>query len=206
METNATMRRPTAEQLRQELERVQKKRNGPAVILRVFLFLLVVVLIAAITFFCLLSGYVIYGDSMSPTLEEGDMVLAIPKAVIHDGDIVAFKQEDRVLIKRAIAGPGDRVEVLPDGCVILNGAELSEPYAMFGENGIDDTSYPLEISSGSWFVLGDNRSTSVDSRSRILGLIDNSKMQGKVFIRVWPLTRWEVFDPDFPKELLETLK
>ena len=99
-------RRPTAEQLRKELERMEKKRGMPTV-LRVILFLLVVVLVAGITFFCLLSGYVIYGDSMSPTLEEKDLVLAIPKAKISAGDMVAFRYEERILIKRAVGAPGE---------------------------------------------------------------------------------------------------
>ena len=99
-------RRPTAEQLRRELDRLEKKRGLPMAV-RVILFLLVVILIAAITFFCLLSGYVIYGNSMSPTLEEKDLVLAIPNAKISASDMVAFRHEERILIKRVVGAPGD---------------------------------------------------------------------------------------------------
>ena len=119
-------RRPTAAQLRLELERESKKRKFPR-FLKVLLFLLVVVLIAAITFFCLLSGYVVYGDSMMPTLQEGDLVLAIPNAQTQPGDLVAFRHDERILIKRAVGAPGDQIEVSDNGTVRINGVDLSEP-------------------------------------------------------------------------------
>ena len=197
-------RRPTAEQLRKELERMEKKRGMPTV-LRVILFLLVVVLVAGITFFCLLSGYVIYGDSMSPTLEEKDLVLAIPKAKISAGDMVAFRHEERILIKRAVGAPGEQIEVTEDGHVRLNGYDLYEPYALFSNSGANDMIYPLDIPEHSWFVLGDNRGSSVDSRSSILGLIDEDQMLGKVFIRIWPLPKFQVFDRNFFPQLVDSL-
>ncbi len=196
-----TRRRPTAEQLRQELER-EKKRKKPS-FLRIILFLIIVLLIAAITFFCLLSGYVVYGDSMAPTLQEGDLVLAIPNAPIRAGDMVAFRHDERILIKRAVAGPGDRIEISEDGHVRLNGTDLGETYASFGAGIADDMVYPVDIPAGAWFVLGDNRTNSVDSRSTILGMIDNSQMQGRIFIRIWPLNRIELFDPNFLQDLFQ---
>ena len=197
-------RRPTAEQLRRELERMEKKRGMP-IALRVILFLLVVVLVAGITFFCLLSGYVIYGNSMSPTLEEKDLVLAIPNAKLRTGDMVAFRHEDRILVKRIVGAPGEQIEVTDDGHGRLNGSDLYESYALFSNSGTNDMSYPLDIPEHSWFVLGDNRGSSVDSRSSILGLIDDEQMLGKVFIRVWPLTRFQVFDKNFFPQLVDSL-
>ena len=198
-------RRPTAEQLRRELERMEKKRGLPTAF-RVILFLLVVVLVAAITFFCLLSGYVIYGNSMSPTLEEKDLVLAIPNAKLSAGDMVAFRHEERILIKRVVGAPGDQIEVTDDGHVRLNGYDLYEPYALFSNSGTNDMTYPLDIPEQSWFVLGDNRGSSVDSRSSILGLIDEDEMLGKVFIRVWPLSRFQLFDRNFFPQLVDALR
>lgn len=198
-------RRPTSEQLRQALDRMNQKRGLPIAV-KVIIFLLVVLVIASITFFCLLSGYVIYGNSMSPTLEEKDLVLAIPNAQLQSGDLVAFRYDDRILIKRAVGGPGDRIELFPDGHVRLNGSDLYEPYALYSDSGIDDMVYPLEISDHSWFVLGDNRGSSVDSRSSILGLIGDDQMLGKVFIRIWPLSRFELFDPQFFPQLIDSFR
>ena len=198
-------RRPTSEQIQRELDRLERKRGMPLAV-RIILFLIVVILIAAITFFCLLSGYVIYGNSMSPSLEEKDMVLAIPKAAVKSGDLVAFRHDDRILIKRVIAGPGDSIEVMPDGHVRLNGSDLYESYALYSSAGIDDMTYPVDVPANSWFVLGDNRGNSVDSRSSIIGLIDSSNMLGKVFIRIWPLNRFELFDRNFFPQLVDALR
>ena len=204
----AMTRRPTADQLRRELERLDQldRKRGLPTALRVVLFLVVVILIAAVTFFCLLSGYVIYGNSMYPTLLEQDLVLAIPNAEIHSGDLVAFRHEERILIKRAIAGPHDSIEVLDNGHVRLNGKDLIEPYAFFSDSGVNDLDYPIDIPAGSWFVLGDNRGNSVDSRSSIIGLIDDDQILGKVFIRIWPLPRFEVFDSDFFPQLIQAFR
>ena len=204
-EKRAAVRRPTSEQLQRELNRLEKKRGLP-VALRVILFLIVVLTVAAITFFCLLSGYLIYGSSMSPSLEENDLVLAIPNAKLQSGDIVAFRHEERILVKRIVAGPGDSIEVLSDGHVRRNGSDLYEPYALYADGSTNDTNYPLTVSDGSWFVLGDNRGSSVDSRSSILGQIGDDQMLGKVFIRIWPLTRFELFDRNFFPELIDALK
>ena len=192
-------RRPTAEQLRQEIARIQKKRRFP--FLRILLFLIVILLIGVFTFLCLLSGFVVYGDSMEPALYEGDVLLAIPHAPLQPGDLVAFRHEDRILIKRAIAGPGEQIEVLTDGNVILNGVPLSEPYARYSDRGVNDMNYPLDIPSASWFVMGDNRGSSVDSRSNILGLIGEDQILGKVAFRIWPLNRLQLFDRNFLSDL-----
>ena len=195
-----TRRPPTAEQLRQELERINRKRKGP-LLLKILLFLLMILLIAAITFFCLMSGYVVYGDSMSPTLQEGDLVLAIPNAEIRSGDLIAFRHNERILIKRAIVSQGNQIEISEDGHVRVNGNDIDEPYATYGPGVADDLVYPFDVTGDRWFVLGDNRTNSVDSRSTILGLIDNNQMLGRIFIRIWPLNRFEVFDPNFLKDL-----
>ena len=198
-------RRPTSDQLRRELDRIGKQR-GPSRILMVLLFVIVVLIVAAITFFILLSGYSVYGSSMSPTLEEGDLVLAIPGAEIQNGDMIAFRYEENILIKRVVASSGDTIEVLEDGQAVVNGESLYEPYARFSEDAANDMIYPLDVPEYSRFVLGDNRGSSVDSRSSLIGMIDDSRILGKIVIRIWPLTRFQVFEPNFLGDLFAPLK
>ena len=112
---------------------------------------------------------------------------------------------DIVTIMVNIKGLGGSIEITDDGHVRLNGSDLYESYALFSNSGTNDMSYPLDIPENSWFVLGDNRGSSVDSRSSILGLIDDEQMLGKVFIRVWPLTRFQVFDKNFFPQLVDSL-
>ena len=197
--------RPTAEQLRAELDRITPTRRGRG-FLRFLLILILLIAVLAAAVLLLFPAFVVYGNSMAPALHEGDLVLAAADPHPNTGDLVAFRSGERVLIKRVVACPGDVVEVQNDGRVILNGERLSEPYALLTGDAAGELDYPVTLPDGGYFVLGDNRATSVDSRSRILGLIDAGKMQGKVFIRIWPLTRWKVFDPNFPQELLQSLK
>ena len=206
--------RPTLEQLRQELERLdqleeqpkrRKKKKGGRVI-GILLLLIFVLLVAVVTFLFVSSGYAIYGDSMSPSLNEGDLVLAFPHILPKTGDMVAFQIDDRILIKRAVGCPGDTVEVAEDGSVTLNGSPLSEPYATFSESSINDQSYPLTLSDSSYFVLGDNRGSSVDSRNSVLGPIDEADLLGKVALRVWPLPRFQVYEANFFPSLFQSLK
>ncbi len=186
------LNRPTADQLRMELERVGKKKRG-SVIGRFFLILLILILIAAVACVFLLPSFIIYGDSMAPTLTEGDLVLCWkadwPKGEIRRGDMIALSYGDRVLIKRVIALSGDTVEILSDGTVLLNGSAISEFYAAVAPQGAMDTDNPCKVPENSYYVLGDNRGSSVDSRNSIVGFVSEGDAIGRIFIRIWPLNR-----------------
>ena len=184
--------RPTAEQLRAELRRLDKKR-GISGFGRVLLVLLALLILAAILVMVFLPGYVIYGDSMSPALNEGDIVLCLPNISIWSGDIIAFRYGERILIKRAIGRPGDTVEITPEGSVLLNGVLLPEPYCSSPAQGATDFVYPLTVPAQSFFVLGDRRGSSVDSRNSILGFINEDQIIGKVIAVIWPLNRIKVY-------------
>ena len=194
----------------EEDEEPRRKKKKPArTVLKVFLILLLTVLVLAIgasVYMVMQYGYVVYGTSMSPSLVEGDLVLAIPKSLPVTGDLVSFNNGDRVLIKRAIGCPGDEISVSEDGRVTLNGIELNESYALFTEGDAGDVSYPLTVPEHFYFVMGDNRANSVDSRYSVLGMVSEQDINGRIFLRLWPMRRLQVFDPNYMNGFLNIFR
>ncbi len=194
----------------EEDEEPRRKKKKPArTVLKVFLILLLTVLVLAIgasVYMVMQYGYVVYGTSMAPSLVEGDLVLAIPKSLPVTGDLVSFNNGDRVLIKRAIGCPGDEISVSEDGRVTLNGIELNESYALFTEGDAGDVSYPLTVPEHFYFVMGDNRANSVDSRYSVLGMVSEQDINGRIFLRLWPMRRLQVFDPNYMKGFLNIFR
>ena len=180
--------RPSLDQLRAELDRVSRKRRG-SVFGKILLVLLILILVVAVLAVIFLPGFVIYGDSMSPSLEEGDLTLSWPYGEVRSGDLIAFRYGERVLVKRVIAVAGDTVEILTDGTVEVNHIELDEPYAIKVQEDGSDMEYPLLVPAGSYFVLGDNRANSVDSRNSIVGYVHQDQIIGRIFLVVWPFAR-----------------
>ena len=193
-----------------EDEEPRRKKKKPArTVLKVFLILLLTVLVLAIgasVYMVMQYGYVVYGTSMAPSLVEGDLVLAIPKSLPVTGDLVSFNNGDRVLIKRAIGCPGDEISVSQDGRVTLNGIELNESYALFTEGDAGDVSYPLTVPEHFYFVMGDNRANSVDSRYSVLGMVSEQDINGRIFLRLWPMRRLQVFDPNYMNGFLNIFR
>ena len=178
----------------------RKKKKPGRTVLKVFLILLLTVLVLAIgasVYMVMQYGYVVYGTSMAPSLVEGDLVLAIPKSLPVTGDLVSFNNGDRVLIKRAIS---------QDGRVTLNGIELNESYALFTEGDAGDVSYPLTVPEHFYFVMGDNRANSVDSRYSVLGMVSEQDINGRIFLRLWPMRRLQVFDPNYMNGFLNIFR
>ena len=128
----------------------------------------------------------IFGSSMTPTLQEGQIVVSVKATDLEPGDIVAFYYGNKVLVKRYIAGPGTWVDIQEDGTVLLNGEALEEPYLTEKHFGICDLELPYQVPEGSYFLMGDERETSVDSRHSSVGCISPDQMVGKIVYRVWP--------------------
>ena len=129
----------------------------------------------------------IFGSSMTPTLQEGQIVVSVKVKEMEPGDIVAFYYGNKVLIKRYIAGPGSWVEVQEDGTVIVDGTVLEEPYLTEKSLGICDLEFPYQVPDGSYFLMGDQRETSVDSRHSSVGCIAADELVGRIVFRVWPM-------------------
>lgn len=188
--SNAPAELPSLEQLTAELERVQYKRRYKRV-LRSTVFTLVVVAAAAVLVATIwLPVLQIYGASMTPTLEEGDVVISIKGADFAPGDLVAFYMGNKILVKRCIAGPGQWVNLDAEGNVFVDGKLLDEPYLTEKALGECDLEFPYQVPENRYFCMGDHRSTSVDSRSSAVGCVSDEQIVGKIVFRVWPL-------PDF---------
>ena len=187
---NAPAELPSLEQLTAELERVQYKRRYKRV-LRSTVFTLVVVAAAAVLVATIwLPVLQIYGAYMTPTLEEGDVVISIKGADFAPGDLVAFYMGNKILVKRCIAGPGQWVNLDAEGNVFVDGKLLDEPYLTEKALGECDLEFPYQVPENRYFCLGDHRSTSVDSRSSAVGCVSDEQIVGKIVFRIWPL-------PDF---------
>lgn len=180
---------PTVDELEMELSRVQY-RNRYGKILRNTVFTLITVAATAVLVAVLfLPVLQIYGHSMAPGLEEGDIVAALKGAEFQTGDVVAFYYNNKILVKRVIAGPGDWVDIDAEGNVSVNGKALDEPYLSEKSLGECDIDLPCQVPENRWFLMGDHRSVSVDSRSAAVGCVSEEEIVGRLVFRAWPLEK-----------------
>ena len=152
--------------------------------------LLVVAAIAVLITTLFLPILQISGDSMAPTLEHDEIVVLLKTKKFERGDLIGFYYQGKILLKRVIALPGDEVAIDASGNVYVNGELLEEPYVTELGLGDCDLEFPFKVPGTSYFVLGDRRSNSVDSRNLALGAISQEDIIGKVFISVWPISKF----------------
>lgn len=178
---------PSSTEVEKELKREQY-RNRYRRTLKSTIFALVTAAAAAVLVATLwLPVLQIFGASMTPTLHEGQIVVSVKDDHMEPGDIVAFYYGNKVLIKRYIAGPGTWVDMEEDGTILLNGEVLEEPYLTEKAVGICDLEFPYQVPEGTYFLVGDQRETSVDSRHSSVGCISGEQIVGKIVYCVWPL-------------------
>ena len=183
---------PSLEQLEAELKRSQYKRNYSKTIRSTLFSLVVVAAIAVLVATLWMPVLRISGSSMVPTLCEGQIVVTVKTSSFEPGDIVAFYQGNKLLIKRYIAGPGDWVNIDAEGNVSVNGEELDEPYLVEKAYGETNIELPYQVPESRYFLMGDNRDVSIDSRNTSVGAVAEDQIVGKVVFRIWPLS---VFGP-----------
>lgn len=153
----------------------------------------VIIVVSAIgilvaTFF--MSVLQIRGESMTPTLHDGDLVVASRHSSFQSGDIIAFYYNNKVLLKRVIGQPGDWIDMLEDGTIVVNKKPLRENYVKGSKIGKTDIKFPYQVPEHRYFVLGDHRSISVDSRTKAIGTVSEDQIVGKALLIVWPLTNF----------------
>lgn len=177
---------PTSEQLERELKRVLYKIKLWRT-LRGTIFILVTAAAAAVLVAMLWMPVLqIYGASMTPTLREGETVVSLKGSDYEVGDIIAFYYGNKLLVKRYIAGPGSWVDIQEDGTVIVDGKVLEEPYIHEKALGNCDLTLPYQVPEGKYFLIGDQRETSIDSRHSSVGCIAEDVIVGKIIFRIWP--------------------
>ena len=176
--------------LKAELKRERYKHRYRAVLRSTISTLIVVAAIAVLVATLWMPVLQIYGNSMTPTLTEGQIVISLKDSDFQQGDLIAFYLGNKLLVKRVIAGPGDWVEITQTGEVYLNGVVLEEPYVSELALGQCDLEFPYQIPDERYFLLGDHRETSVDSRSSVVGCVADEQIVGKIVYCVWPFSKF----------------
>lgn len=178
---------PTSEQLENELIRVRYSQRYRKLLKNTVFSLLVVAAVSILIATLFLPVLEIYGNSMSPTLNNKDIVVSVKTTQLEQGDICCLYYNNHILVKRVIGVAGDEIAMDEDGNVFVNGQLLEEPYLMEKALGECDLEFPFTVPEQTVFVLGDNRASSVDSRNSLIGCVSVDEVVGKIVFRVWPL-------------------
>ena len=186
-----TAEQPTVAALQKELKRERYKRRYRRLLRSTVNALIVVAAIAALVATLLLPVLQIAGNSMEPSLKDGEIVLLVKTDKLKTGDLCAFYYSNKILIKRVIATPGDYIWIEADGTVFLNGEPLDEPYVAQKSLGECDVEFPYQVPENNYFVMGDHREISVDSRSSVIGCIATDHLIGKILFKFWPVSEFE---------------
>ena len=173
--------------LRQELEREKYKRSFAYTVRSTIYVLITVAAIAVLIAVLLLPVLQIFGDSMAPTLSEGNFVISVKGADLKTGDIIAFYYNNKILVKRVIANSGDWVDIDEDGIVYVNNQKIDEPYVSEPARGECNIELPYQVPESRIFVMGDHRSVSIDSRNTSIGCVAEEQLVGKIIFCVWPM-------------------
>ena len=177
---------PTLQQIETERKRLQYKRKYKRTLTSTIAVLLVVAALAILVATLWMPVLRIYGSSMVPTLEDGQIVITVKSTDFKAGDIVAFYHGNKLLIKRYVAGPSDWFNIDKDGNLYINNVLLDEPYITDKALGETNIKLPYQVPDKKFFMIGDNRSVSIDSRNTAVGCIDEGQIVGKVVFRIWP--------------------
>ena len=182
----AASERPSIDALKSELKRENNKKEYKRVLRNTLFVVVVVAALAVLVSSFFVTVLKVTGDSMTPTMNTGEIVIAQNSTSFEPGDLLAFYYNNKVLVKRVIGSPGDWINIDDEGNVSVNGVALDEPYV--SEKSLDptDIEFPYQVPENRYFVLGDHRAASIDSRSSVVGCVTKEQLIGKIFFRVYP--------------------
>ncbi|MBE6617079.1 MAG: signal peptidase I [Ruminococcaceae bacterium] len=184
----------SVDQIKTELKRERNKIRFKRILKNTVYTLVIVAAIAVLITTLILPVLQIAGTSMEPTLDNGDIVVLLKTSKLKYGDLCGFSYSNKILIKRVIGLPGDVIVIDHDGNVYVNGYMLDEPYISEKGLGECDIEFPFTVPENTYFLMGDHRSTSIDSRSTVIGCIPTEQIVGKLFFKVWPLSDMEILN------------
>lgn len=194
MQSNIEEKALRSEVVESELKRERYKKKY-RLALKSTLFTLVTVAAAAVLVATLWMPVLeIYGNSMTPSLKDGEIVISTKSSEYKTGDIIAFYYNNKLLVKRVIATSSQWVNITDDGTVYVDGVVLDEPYVSEKAQGDCDIELPYQVPENKIFVMGDHRSVSADSRNSVIGCVDHEQIVGKIVFRVWPMKDIGVID------------
>lgn len=191
--SSSSENRPASDQIRQELRRMENRSRFGTILRNTMAVILSVAAIAVLVATFLLPVLRIYGNAMNPNVAEGEIVVALKTKTLEQNDVIAFYCNNRILVRRVIASGGDVVNIDRFGLVDVNEKPLAQPYKIIEGTGTTDIEYPFRVPDGCWFVLGDNRMSSVDSRNTAVGCVSEDQLVGKVLFCVWPFKSARMF-------------
>lgn len=180
--------RPTREQLTAELKRQNYRKSYWRIFRSTVGGLLIVAAAAILVAVMLLPVLQIYGTSMTETLNNGDIVVSVKGSDFETGDVIAFYYNNKILVKRVIASAGDWIDIDEDGTVTVNWQTIDEPYVNEKAKGECNIELPYQVPDGKVFVMGDHRTTSIDSRNTAVGCVADEQIVGRIVFRIWPLS------------------
>ena len=185
---------PTVEQLEGELQRERHRRSYRSTLLSTVSALVIVAAIAVLVSMLALPVLQVVGESMTPSIYEGEIVVAPKGTAFQKGDVIAFYYNNKILVKRVIANAGEWVNIDADGNVFINDVPLDEPYVSEKAFGDCNITLPYQVPDGKIFVMGDHRATASDSRNTAVGCVAQEQVVGRVVLRVWPLNKISVIE------------
>ena len=203
MDKKLTEASPVIEQVEEELAKAKKRHSFGAILKQAASVLTLTASLLILVVMIVLPVLRISGSAMTPTLTEGDIVVSFRGSTYDKGDLVILYIGSNMLVKRIIAGPNDWVDIDEHGNVTVNEEYIEEPYLTAKAFGDCNIELPFRVPGGQYFVMGDQRAISFDSRNAAVGAIPSKKIVGKVLYRIWPFSRFGVVEPEETKNTEE---